>query len=90
MSSNEGHEVYEESNAEIQKKQLLRDTDAVSDIESGRKAESKRFVWICHILEGVRGDFFLVDALFLGIFPFYDSTSCFRHWINRNYLLYRN
>ncbi|VDD86630.1 unnamed protein product [Enterobius vermicularis] len=41
MSSNEGHEVYEESNAEIQKKQLLRDTDAVSDIESGRKAESK-------------------------------------------------
>lgn len=41
MTSNEGHGVYEESNAEIQKKELLRETNAVSDLESGRQSENQ-------------------------------------------------
>uniref|UniRef100_A0A0N5ADZ4 GDT1 family protein n=1 Tax=Syphacia muris TaxID=451379 RepID=A0A0N5ADZ4_9BILA len=41
MSSNEGHEVYEESNAEIQKKELLREGNGVSDLESGKASEPR-------------------------------------------------
>lgn len=35
MSPNEGQEEYEEAHAEVQKKQLLRETNRVSDMESG-------------------------------------------------------
>lgn len=35
MSPNEGQEEYEEAHAEVQKKQLLRETNKVADMESG-------------------------------------------------------
>ncbi|VDM39555.1 unnamed protein product [Toxocara canis] len=41
MSPNDGQEEYEEAQAEVHKKQLLRDTERISDMESGATPQNK-------------------------------------------------
>lgn len=44
MSPNDGQEEYEEAQAEVHKKQLLRDTERVSEMESGSTPENKKYL----------------------------------------------
>ncbi|VDK46891.1 unnamed protein product [Anisakis simplex] len=41
MSPNDGQDEYEEAQAEVQKKQLLRENDQLADLESGSKSQNQ-------------------------------------------------
>lgn len=45
MSPNDGQDEYEEAHAEVHKKQLLRDTERVSEMESGSTPRNEKWIF---------------------------------------------